>query len=242
MAIEFKNLAEYYDLMYVDEERFKKQAEQVRALAAKYGVPEGGRMLELACATGMFSRYLAEYYDMTGTEMSESLVQKARENAPKANFMVKNSLDFQFDFSDRFDAVVNFYGAIGFVKGWDNMRGMLEGVWDNLKPGGMLLFTPWSAKDTHEDGVISLSGQKGDARWHRLETTTRTAEDSTILDMHHLIARGTDVKYHHYTLEYSLWSHEEYLRAIEKSGFRLVEFLHETEFPRSAYVCIKDGL
>lgn len=242
MSIEFKNLAEYYDLMYVDEKHFKKQAEQAHALAGRYGVPEGGRMLELACATGMYSRYLSEYYDMTGTEMSESMIQKARQNAPRANFMVKDSLNFQFDFSERFDAAVNFYGAIGLVKGWDNMRRLLEGVWDNLKPGGMFLFTPWCIKETQKDEIISLCGQKEGERWHRLETRTRVAEDTIALEMHHLVARENDVKYHHYTIEYSFWSHEEHLRAIEKSGFRLEEFLDETEFPRGAYICIKEGL
>jgi len=80
-------------------------------LLEKLQITEDSHVLEVGCATGFTSCMIAEKYgcSVTGIDLSEILVEKARERAEKQNltnvrFEVANALNLPFE-DDTFDAV-----------------------------------------------------------------------------------------------------------------------------------------
>lgn len=239
MPADFANIASYYDLMYVDTESYAGETEQIRALAQKYGVPEGGRLLDIACGTGGHSLFLSRYYNVSGLDLSEAMIEIARPKVPGAAFYVMDMLDFHFD--QPFDIAVNLYGSIGFAPDYAHLVKGLRQAYENLKSGALFILTPWSTRETFREGLLATSGQKGDFSFCRMETIKKAAADKVGVDMYHLVAHGMDVKHYHYEQQVTLWSEAEYRRAIAEAGFALKERLGETEFRMGAFICLKEG-
>lgn len=238
MPADFENIASYYDLMYVDEESYAKETGQVCALAQKYGVPDGGRLLDIACGTGAQSRYFSQRYDVAGFDLSKAMIDVAQRNVPEAQFSVMDMLDFYFD--EPFDIAVNLYGSIGFAPDLAAMQKSLACVYANLKPGGLFILTPWGTKETFRDGIFALSGRRGDFSWCRMESVRRFADDKVSVEMWHTVAHKFEIKQYHYIQQVSLWSEEEYLRSVANSGFALKERLDHEAFRMGAFVCLKE--
>jgi SAM-dependent methyltransferase len=97
----------------------------------------GARVLELGCGGGTpETRMLATRFELTGVDLSERQLERARERVPGATFMLGDFTALDFD-SGSFEAVVAFYS-------WNHvprelLPGLLGRVRDWLAPGGWLL-------------------------------------------------------------------------------------------------------
>ena len=98
-------------------------------LFAEFGVPTGGRVLDLACGIGRHSVLLSKMgYQVTGIDISPLFIEKAREYAAaensEARFVVGDALDVSELLAGErpFDACVNmftshsYYGREGDVR------------------------------------------------------------------------------------------------------------------------------
>jgi cyclopropane fatty-acyl-phospholipid synthase-like methyltransferase len=70
---------------------------------------EGDRVLELGCGGGTGeTRELAARFDVTGVDLSERQLERARERVPRAHFVQDDFTAIRFE-PGSFDAVVSFY-------------------------------------------------------------------------------------------------------------------------------------
>jgi ubiquinone/menaquinone biosynthesis C-methylase UbiE len=129
-------------------------------LAERVGavLPEGGRVLEVACGTGISSENLRQALpvtaDILATDLNEAMVEfaKAKRGAlPKVAFQLADALALPFE-DEGFDAVVCQFGIMFFP---DKAKGIAE-MARVLKPGGLLAFNVWDSLKHNQVAEVAL--------------------------------------------------------------------------------------
>ncbi len=128
----------YYHILYQSHD--DKDARQfIDKLVAPLGLPEGSRVLDLACGKGRHARYLAEKgFDVTGLDISPASIAFARhfEHEKLAFYQHDMRQPFRINY---FDAIVNIFTSFGyFDQDADHLR-TLRNVQRGLRPGGYFL-------------------------------------------------------------------------------------------------------
>ncbi|MEC3979272.1 class I SAM-dependent methyltransferase [Amycolatopsis sp. H20-H5] len=100
-------------------------------------VPAGGAVLDVGCGCGIpMARSLAPDYAVTGVDISEVQVERARRLVPGATFLRDDVTRISFP-DDAFDAIVSLYALIHLPN--EDQRQLLLRAGRYLKPGGWLL-------------------------------------------------------------------------------------------------------
>lgn len=122
---------------------------------------EGKDILDLGCGTGLpFDKYLTENgYRVTGVDIAEKHVKKARENVPEAEFIQGDFFENEFK-KNSFDAIVSFY-AIFHIPREEHSK-ILEKIRYWLKDEGLILIT-LGAEDELDDMEGEIGGEN--MRW-----------------------------------------------------------------------------
>ena len=100
-------------------------------------LPEGSKVLDLGCGSGVpTTRRLARRFDVTGVDISEKQVERARLNVPNATFVHSDmaALDFA---AESFDGVTAYYSIIHLPR--DEQGPLLSAIVGWLRPGGLLV-------------------------------------------------------------------------------------------------------
>ncbi|TET90145.1 MAG: class I SAM-dependent methyltransferase [Methanomassiliicoccales archaeon] len=111
---DYDKWARYYDLMYEGELDYDAECNLLKELFQKYGVPEGGRVLDLGCGTGSHAIRLAKMgYQVTGTDISKDMLDIAIEKAGTlpVEFLLQDMRNI--DLPDQYDAVICMFGGFG---------------------------------------------------------------------------------------------------------------------------------
>ncbi len=124
------------------------QAAALKAFFDRFGVPEGGRVLDVPCGIGRHSTRLAKMgYRALGVDLSPDYVRRAQELArregvaDRATFRVGDmrALGAAVPEADRpFDAAINVWTSLGYY-GEEADLAILRGYRDLVRPGGLML-------------------------------------------------------------------------------------------------------
>ena len=127
-------------------------------LARRVSVPADGRVLELACGTGISTEYLRaalpESVEIVATDLNDAMLDHARHKRgglANVSFGQADALELPYEDAE-FDAVVCQFGIMFFP---DKAAAMAE-VLRVLKPGGQLAFNTWSSPE-HNPSVATLA-------------------------------------------------------------------------------------
>lgn len=104
----------FYHILYKD--RDHQEAEMFMDNLTNYiNLPEGGKLLDLACGKGRHSIYLNSLgYDVTGVDLSENSIEEAKKFAnDRLRFEVH---DMTIPYPDTFDAVFNLFTSFGYFE------------------------------------------------------------------------------------------------------------------------------
>jgi 2-polyprenyl-3-methyl-5-hydroxy-6-metoxy-1,4-benzoquinol methylase len=169
----FENYAEGYD-----REVFTRGTlGEVDFIEAEAGGDRKKKILDVGCGTGRHAVELAKRgYEVTGLDLSETLLGKARAKAAEAgvkiDFIRADARDFRFDAA--FDlAIMICEGAFPLMETDDMNFRILENVTRALKPGGKLIFTTLSALFPLFHSVkdfLNAGGQKSEGNTFDLMT------------------------------------------------------------------------
>jgi SAM-dependent methyltransferase len=97
----------------------------------------GGPVLDLGCGCGIpVAQELARTFDVTGVDISEVQIERARALVPQATFLCQDftSVDFA---PQTFTAVVSFYAIIHIPL--PEQRPLFDRIFNWLRPGGYLM-------------------------------------------------------------------------------------------------------
>ncbi len=126
-------------------------------LARRVRVPPGGKVLEIACGTGISTKHLRaalpDTVAIVATDLNDSMLdcaRRKRSNLPNVRYEQADALDLRFD-EDSFDAVVCQFGVM-FLP--DKAQGLRE-VARVLKPGGIFTFNTWGS--TARNPVVDVA-------------------------------------------------------------------------------------
>jgi SAM-dependent methyltransferase len=104
------------------------------------------RVLDIGCGNGVpATRLLAERFDVTGVDMSDVQIARARRLVPTATFIRADVASVEFP-QGSFDAVVSFFALIHLPV--EEQQALLERISTWLVPGGLFLATVGHASDT----------------------------------------------------------------------------------------------
>lgn len=235
MAVDFEQMTEYYDAMYGNEDEYRREAEQVHALACEYGVQ--GSLLDIACGTGLHAKYLSRYFEVTGVNLSGGMLHAARKNVPGVRFVEGDMCMLPLE--ETFHVAVNLYGSIGFVKDGKGLAAACRETYRCLEEGGLFILVPWSTRESFAEGMVADSGEKDGLFYCRMEAVRREDTHHAGIAMRHLIGRNGKIREFCQMQVIMLFSEDEYRTALENAGFRIALRLKEPEFRMGAFVCIK---
>ncbi|MBE9004889.1 methyltransferase domain-containing protein [Fortiea sp. LEGE XX443] len=134
-------------------------------LLQQYNVHQGANILDLCCGTGHMAQHLIEQgYQVTGLDISEGMLQYARENAPRAKLILDDARFFNLP--STFHAVICPSGSLNHMMNVEDLTKVFAKVYDSLLDNGVFLFGL-----TLEDGykswnaTISDGDVKDDFAW-----------------------------------------------------------------------------
>ena len=104
----------FYHILYKDRDHEEAEA-FMHNLTNYLNIPEGGKILDLACGKGRHAVYLNSIgYDVTGVDLSENSIKFAKQFENETlHFAVH---DMCKPFNDRFDAVFNLFTSFGYFE------------------------------------------------------------------------------------------------------------------------------
>ena len=140
-----ENARLYLPFLEHGKERADGEVDALARLFSEFGVPDGGRVLDLACGVGRHSAPLAKRgYEMTGVDISPLFIEKAREYAASegvdARFEVGDALDLSETLAESapFDVCINMFTSHSYYGREGDVR-IFGGVADLCGPGALLV-------------------------------------------------------------------------------------------------------
>ncbi|MDP9349635.1 MAG: class I SAM-dependent methyltransferase [Gemmatimonadota bacterium] len=140
---------------------------EVEGIADVLGLPDGARVLDLACGWGRHSIELARAgFRVTGVDFSETLLARARKRAKAAGVEVEwvRADMREIPWTGEFDAVLSLFSSLGyFLSDAEDLR-VLQAAHRALRPGGFLLL-----ETMHRDFLVA---DYADRDWWETEDGT----------------------------------------------------------------------
>lgn len=121
-------------------------------------LPEGARVLDVACGTGHVSRMLAQRgFAVTGIDGSEEMLHFARENAPGAEFIAADARNFSLPAV--FQGAVSTFDSLNHILALDELEQAFASIYAALLPGGRFAFD----LNLEEGYITGWNGHWGDS-------------------------------------------------------------------------------
>ena len=167
-----------YDIFYSDKP-YDLEADFVKSRFDEFGVPSGGKVIDVACGTGRHVLALAARgYRVTGVDLSEDMLTRARESAVDAAAPIEfHSRDMRnIDLPGRrFDAACCLFDSIGYVATTSNVVQALRSINEHLLPGGVLVLEYW-----HAAAMLRLYEPVRVRRWQTAESTVERISETAL--------------------------------------------------------------
>jgi SAM-dependent methyltransferase len=100
--------------------------------------PQARTLLEIACGTAAHLAPLANHYEVTGLDISATMLLYARRKLPTVQFHCQNMAGFKLDSS--FDVVICPYDSINHLLRFEDWVGTFKAAKRHLNPKGTFIF------------------------------------------------------------------------------------------------------
>lgn len=230
----YDDIAPYYDRIYAPFKDYPGEARQIRELVALHH-PQARTLLDVGCGTGAHAGQLSGHFDVSGLDLSAGLLRVARERYPALPFHHGSMEDFRL--ATRYDVITCLFGSAGYMRDTTRLARAIANMADHLAPGGLLVLEPWLQPDRFRaDGITHNVLDDPDLKVSWMYVARR--EDRlSIFDIHYLVATASGVSHYRDEQVLGLFTHEEYLAAIDAAGLALVAHDERGMHGYGLYVC-----
>ncbi len=213
----YGTFAHIYDAAYhfVDYETFSDYL--VRNIRLQH--PDAQSLLEVACGTGRYLELLAEHFDVEGLDLTEEMLEKARERLPHMPLHLGDMTNFSL--SGRYDVVCCLFRSIAYAKTQGKLFSTVQAMSNHLKPGGLLVIEPFFTPDTYWADKVTLNEYKSDAL--KISWMYVTEKIDAIARLRYNVLVGTPAGVNHFveTHELGLFSRDDFEEAFTRAGLSL---------------------
>ncbi|MFN2303653.1 MAG: class I SAM-dependent methyltransferase [Anaerolineales bacterium] len=100
-------------------------------------LPKGVKVLDAGCGAGIpVTRYLSQFFDVTGIDFSDEQIRMARQLVPEAHFLCQDITQLTLA-ENSFDAICSYYAIIHIPR--REHQALLQNFYHILKPSGWVL-------------------------------------------------------------------------------------------------------
>lgn len=233
----YREFARYYDLIYAWKD-YRREAKTVAQLIRAHGRSEGKDVLEVACGTGAYLKYLARDFAVTGVDLNRAMLAEARKKLPKAKLVQADMT--RLDLGRQFDAVLCLFSSIGYVGTYPRLVSTLARLADHVKEGGVLIIEPWLPPASFKGGTPHLTVYDGkDIKIARLNTSV-VRQGRSIIDFTFAVAEK-DKPVRQFTERHALglFRRQQYVAAIRAAGLTVRPTKLRLMKGRDLYVAVK---
>lgn len=106
---------------------------------------KGSKILDLCCGVGNMAAFMgSKGMEVVGLDGSRAMLEYAKENAPKAEFVHADARDFKFVY--KFDAITCLFDSVNHLLELRDVGELFINVYDSLSEGGFFVFDVNSLK------------------------------------------------------------------------------------------------
>ncbi len=128
-----------YDRCAMDYARQRRTTADTELSLIAEPLSPGSRVLDVGCGAGIpVVKQLANKFEVTGIDISSSMIGMARRNVPSATFIHADVMEIDFSAAS-LDAIVSYYAIFHIPR--QEHRELFRRFARWLRPGGLLLFT-----------------------------------------------------------------------------------------------------
>jgi SAM-dependent methyltransferase len=211
----FTQSAPFYDIIYAFKD-YEAEAQRIVEIISEHQRSGGNRLLDVACGTGKHLEFLQESYEVEGLDLSQELLDIARERTPGVLYHHADMMDF--DLGREFDIVICLFSSIGYVKTLDDLHRTVKCMSNHLVGGGVLIIEPWFTPESWNPGTVHANYiDDSELKIARINISCVEGRLS-FFDFHYLIGTPEGVDYFVERHELGLFETEEMQGAMEGSG------------------------
>ena len=206
--------SKYYHLLY--RQRDEREAQQfIDNILRAIDLPEGSRVLDLACGRGRHSVYLNKLgYDVTGADLSAESISYARSFENDTLKFVVHDMREPLK-TGSFDMVMNLFTSFGYFKNIADNERVLKAVSEVLRKDGVVVIDFLNAVKVERNLVPSEARRCGDITFN----ISRKIENGAVVKS---IAFTDEGKAYAYQERVQLLTHDDFMNLFKKTGFTAV--------------------
>ena len=233
----YNRSATIYDAIYRSQGKdYAAEAQKICALIEQHKLSNGKSLLDVACGTGDHLAYLQQDFNVEGLDNSKEMLDVAHNKFPDLHFHLADMVDFDIDRS--FDVITCLFSAIGYVQTLPRLNQAMRTIAKHLRPGGMTIIEPWFGPGDLDVGKVHAAFVDEPGLKIARMNINRVEGKMSYLDFHYMVGMPAGIEYFTETHAIGLFSHEEYLQAVQDAGLKVV---HDKEGldGRGLYIGVK---
>lgn len=213
----YSQLADIYDEMYAFKDYAAESSYVATAIRARR--PTACTLLETACGTGKFLEHLRRDFEVTGLDLSDSMLARAR--ARLADIPLHLADMTCFDLGRQFDVVSCLFRSIAHCKTEAKFRDAIHAMTLHVRPGGLLVIEPYFTPDNFWDDHVALNQCRRDhmkLAWMYVQKRQGT---QVLLDIHCLIGTAQGTAHFNERVELGLFDKVQYQDAFSAANLHM---------------------
>jgi ubiquinone/menaquinone biosynthesis C-methylase UbiE len=188
----YTKLAKYYDHLYSFKD-YKSEAQKLLEIIKQYRKSSGNTLLDVACGTGRHIEFFREYFETTGVDLNEEMLQEARARFSDAEFVCSDMS--RLSLGKEFDVITCLFGSINYLLSDEELESTIHSFSKHTRPGGIVIIEPMFTKKTVRPGSMGVTCvDLPDAKIARVGTSTIEG-DIVYLNFHFLLTTGEQVEH-----------------------------------------------
>jgi SAM-dependent methyltransferase len=234
----YKDLAWTWPIISPPED-YVEEAEHFRKTILEHTTIPVKTLLDIGCGGGHIDRHLQKWFEVTGADLNEGMLENARKLNPDIRYLQGDMRDL--DLGEEFDAVI-IADSILYMTTRGELKAAFETAFRHLKPGGVLVTYAEEWKGKHRDTPTTLQTREKDGveisfvEDYNDPDTEDTTFDCTFV---YLIREKGELRIELDQHICGIFSLDTWEKVLAEAGFEVIQLTQDPEDDCTAFVGLK---